>query len=88
MFVAGPGGLAFIDAGFDQVQRPDRHRTAVHPPQQAGPVENGQIPPHRLGGDVVGLRQIGNRGTPLGHHRRGDGLLAFLRVHGSPSVWG
>ena len=63
VLVIGAGGLAFVDAGLDDVQRADRHGAAVHPAQHAGPVQHGEVAAHRLGGDGVGLGQFGHRGA-------------------------
>ena len=65
VLVFGAGGLALTDAGLDEVQRTDRHGAAVHPSQDARLVQDGEVAAHRLGGDVVGLRQFGHRGTAL-----------------------
>ena len=46
-----------------------------------GPVEDGEVAADGLGGDVVGLRELGDRGAALADHQRGDRLLALFGVH-------
>ena len=87
VLVLGAGGLALADAGLDEVQRTDRHGAAVHPSHDAGLVEDGEVAAHRLGGDVVGLRQLGHRGAALRDHQRGDRLLTLFGIHDAPFVW-
>ena len=69
VLVLGPGGFAFAHAGLDEVERAHRNRAAVHSPQHPGLVQGGEIAPDRLGGDVVGLRQFGDRGAAVGDHQ-------------------
>ena len=87
VLVFGAGVLAFADAGFDEPQRPHGHGAAVHPAHQSRAVENGEVAPDGLGGDVVGFRELGHRGATLLDHQRGDRLLTLFGVHGAPSVW-
>src|SRR6267378_2059403 len=50
-------------------------------------VQDGEVSPHRLGGDVVGLCQLGHRRTAMRHHQRSDRLLTLFGVHEAPFVW-
>ena len=83
----GEDMMRYSTASLDQVQRADRDGAAVHPPDDARLVQYGEVAAHGLGGDLVGLRQLGDRGAALGHHQRGDRLLPFLGVHGTPFMW-
>ena len=65
VLVFGAGVLAFTDAGLDQPQCPHRYGAAVHPPHQPGAVQDREVATDRLGGDVVGLCQIGDRGATV-----------------------
>ena len=87
VLVVGAGGLPLADARFDEVQRARRNRAAVDAADDAGLVERGQVAAHGLGGDVVGLGELGDRGAALADHQSGDRLLALFRVHGPPFVW-
>jgi len=64
VLVFGAGGLPLTDTGLDEVQRTGRHCAAVHPPQYARLVQDGEVSPHRLGGDVVGLCQLATDARP------------------------
>ena len=79
VLVVGAGGLPLADARLDEVQRARGNRAAVHPADDAGPVECGQVAADGLGGDVVGLSELGDRCAPLADHQSGDRLLGALR---------
>ena len=83
----GAGGLPFADSGLDEVQGTRGHCAAVDSSHHAGLVEGGQVPTHGLGGDVVGLGELGDRCATLADHQCGDRLLALFGVHASPYVW-
>jgi hypothetical protein len=87
LLVVGSGDLPLVDAGFHHMQGADRDGAAVNAAYQPGPVQGGQVATHRLGGDVVGLGQFGDRCPPLRQHPGRDGLLTFFGVHDSPFVW-
>src|SRR5215217_3780388 len=59
----------------------------MHAPQHPRAVEDGEVAPDRLGGDVVGLRQLGHRGAALADHQRGDRLLTLFGIHEAPFMW-
>ena len=69
VLVFGAGDLALADAGLDEVQCPHRDGAAVHPAHQPGAVQDGEVAADRLGGDVVGLGQLGDRGAALADHQ-------------------
>ena len=50
-------------------------------------LQDGKVAAHRFSGDVVGLRQFGNRGTASRDHQRGDRLLTLFGIHETPFVW-
>lgn len=77
VLVGRPGGLAFVDAGFHQVQRTHRYRAAVHP-ALLRPIERREVAAHRLGGDVVGDREF-RRG---GHRDSTCAAMACWRSSG------
>src|SRR5215217_83902 len=59
----------------------------MHAPQHPRAVQDGEVAPDRLGSDVVGLRQLGHRGTALADHQRGDRLLTLFGIHEAPFMW-
>ena len=52
----------------------------MHAAQQAGPLEHGEVAPHRLGGDAELLGDGGDRHPAALGDQPGDGVLALLGV--------
>ena len=53
--------VALADAGLDDGQRRRRDGAAVHPADQADPLERGQVAAHGLGRDVELLGELEHR---------------------------